>query len=93
MSENYNKKRSIEYMKNNMKNRNVSTVYTFPIKPLSIISELVKKQNYILLKQITDDKFINDDEKELFINKYHNVSYYTPEQINNENKEDLQKYI
>ena len=79
-NDDYDSKRTIEYMRNNMLNRKNRSVYSFPVNGITIMSQLVKKQNYLLLKKIADDKFFNDDDKEYFINKYLKVNYYTPEQ-------------
>ena len=91
-SKKYKKKRSIEYMKKNMKNRTEESVYELPIKGICVLSELVKKQNLKLLEKIAEDKFELDDDKETFINKYFKINYYTPE-VNKLHKEKLQKYI
>lgn len=85
-------KRTIENMRNNMLKREKKSVYKFPINGIMALSELVKKQNILLLEKIADDKFITEEEKNIFINKYSKVNFYSPE-INSIKKEQLQKYI
>ena len=45
-----------------------------------IIKEYIYEQNYELLKKIADDKYLDDEDKNKFINKYHkkNYSYFQP---------------
>lgn len=45
-----------------------------------IIKEYIYEQNYELLKKIADDKYLDDKDKNNFINKYHkeNYSYFQP---------------
>ena len=45
-----------------------------------IIKEYIYEQNYDLLKKIADDKYLDDKDKNNFINKYHkkNYSYFQP---------------
>mgnify|MGYP003969724933 FL=1 len=45
-----------------------------------IIKEYIYEQNYELLKKIADDKYLDDKDKNKFINKYHkkNYSYFQP---------------
>tara|TARA_B110000027_G_C15894794_1_gene201373 strand:- start:12 stop:284 length:273 start_codon:yes stop_codon:yes gene_type:complete len=89
---NLDEKRSIESMRNNMLKREDKSVFKFPINGIMVLSELVKKQNIILLKKIANDKFLTEEEKNCFINKYSKVNFYSPE-INNIKKENNQKYI
>ena len=85
-------KRSIENMRINMLKRENKSVYKFPINGIMIFSELVKKQNILLLEKIADDKFITEEEKNIFINKYSKVNFYSPES-NSVKKEQLKKNI
>lgn len=91
-NDDYNSKRTIEYMKKNMLNRKKKSIYKFPLTGISIMSELVKKQNLKLLTEIANDKFYDEEDKKNFVNKYLKVNYYSPEKTNIK-KENLQKYI
>lgn len=88
----YCKKRTIDYMKKNQRNKKNVSVYNLPIEGICAFTQLVKKQNLKLLKRIADDKLIHDDEKEEFINKYSKVNYFTPE-VAKLYKEEIQQYI
>lgn len=41
----------------------------------NILSRFIREQNKELLERIANDRFITDEEKEKFVNKYHKINY------------------
>tara|TARA_B100000123_G_C25473038_1_gene315687 strand:+ start:26 stop:346 length:321 start_codon:yes stop_codon:yes gene_type:complete len=74
-----NKNRTIQKMKKNKEKRDKTKNSRFPVKGIYILTELIKKQNLIILEKIADDKFNSEEEKQIFINKYNKPNYYVPD--------------
>jgi hypothetical protein len=87
------KHRKLDYMKNNMKKRNNKEKNIFPITGNYIIVELMKKQNLEFLKKIGSDMIKNDEDREIFIEKYSKLCYVVPNVIDDHRKEELQNFI
>ena len=89
----YKTKRKLGNMLNNMTKREKEKKSIFPITGIYIFSELIKKQNEETLKNIAKDKIKNEDEKEMFIDKYWKLNYQIPDIVEDHKKEEMQKYI
>ena len=89
----YKTKRKLETMRNNMNKRNEERKSVFPLNGIYLFSELIKKQNIDFLKNIANDKLLNEEEKELFIEKYSKLNYQIPEIVSDHKKEEMQKYL
>lgn len=88
-----NTKRTIQKMKKNKDKRDKSKISKFPITGMYILTELIKKQNLIILEKIADDKFNSEEEKEMFINKYNKPNYYVPDISKNMEGEKTQEIL
>ena len=88
-----NTKRTIQKMKKNKDKRDKSKISKFPITGMYILTELIKKQNLIILEKIAYDKFNSEEEKEMFINKYNKPNYYVPDISKNMEGEKTQEIL
>ena len=89
----YKHLRNINTMKENQKKREKKKPNIFPLKGEYLISMFIKEQNRIILQNIAKDKFKNQDEREMFIDKYLKPNYYIPEVTKKKKFEDLQQYV
>ena len=86
-------KRTLTTMKKNIKKEDT---IKFPISGMLIISKIIENQNLLLLKKIADEKFLNQDEKDIFIEEYNKINYHIPEIVNKMQEEyqnELQKFV
>lgn len=86
-------KRTLDKMKKNIKKQEL---IKFPVSGMLIISKIIENQNLLLLKKIADKKFLNQDEKEIFIEEYHKINYHIPEIVNKMQEDyqtELQKFV
>jgi hypothetical protein len=60
---------------------------------LSLISNMIKKQNKEFIKTYCKDNNISNEKQNELINKFIKPNYYTPLVINSSSKEELQKII
>ena len=89
----YKNLRNINTMKENQKKREKKKTSIFPLKGEYLMAMFVKEQNKRILENIAKDKFRNQDEREMFVEKYLKPNYYIPEVRQNKKYEDLQKYV
>ena len=89
----YKNLRNINTMRENQKKRERKKTSIFPLKGEYLMAMLIKEQNRIILENIAKDKFRNQDEREMFIEKYLKPNYYIPEVRQNKKYEDLQNYV
>ena len=88
-----NKKRTIHKMRKNKDKRDKTKNSKFPVSGIYILTELIKKQNLLILEKIADDKFNSEEEKEIFINKYNKPNYYVPDITKNMDGEKTQEIL
>ena len=88
-----NKKRTISKMKKNKDKRDKTKVNKFPITGIYILTEVLKKQNKIILENIADDYINSEEEKEMFIEKYSKPNYYVPDISETLEEENSQKVL
>jgi hypothetical protein len=67
-----------------------SKLYKNPF-PVSIISQIIKKQNMSTINEFCKDNNINNYKKEELIKTYIKPNYYTPYIVNSQIKENFQK--
>lgn len=92
-SEDYKNLRNINTMRENKKKREKKKTSIFPLKGEYLMAMLIKEQNRRILESIAKDKFRNQEEREMFIEKYLKPNYYIPEVRQNKKYEDLQNYV
>ena len=88
-----NKKRTISKMKKNKEKRDKTKINKFPITGIYILTELLKKQNRIILENIADDFINSEEEREIFIQKYSKPNYYVADISQTEEEEKSQKIL
>ena len=74
-----NKKRTISSMRKNKKKRDNAKTSIFPLQGIYVMSEIIRKQNLVLLDQIADEFINSEEEKETFIKQFSKPNYYVPE--------------
>ena len=74
-----NKKRTISSMRKNKKKRDNAKTSIFPLQGIYVMSEIIRKQNLVLLEQIADEFINSEEEKETFIKQFSKPNYYVPE--------------
>ena len=89
------KKRLLENMKKNMRDREIKNKNKsmFPLTQMDLFVLFIKKQNEKLLEKIAEDKIRNKEEREDFIEKYLKINYYVPEIVQDIEDELVQKNI
>lgn len=78
-SDDYKNLRNINTMRENKEKREKQKPSIFPLKGEYLMAMLIKEQNRRILEKIAKDKFRNQDEREMFIEKYLKPNYYIPE--------------
>ena len=74
-----NVKRTISSMRKNKKKRDNTKTSIFPLKGIYVMSEIIRKQNLVLLEKIADEYINSEEEKETFIKHFSKPNYYVPE--------------
>ena len=74
-----NVKRTISSMRKNKKKRDNTKTSIFPLQGIYVMSEIIRKQNLVLLEKIADEYINSEEEKETFINQFSKPNYYVPE--------------
>ncbi len=74
-----NKKRTISSMRKNKKKRDNAKTSIFPLQGIYVMSEIIRKQNLVLLELIADEFINSEEEKETFIKQFSKPNYYVPE--------------
>ena len=74
-----NVKRTISSMRKNKKKRDNTKTSIFPLKGIYVMSEIIRKQNLVLLEKIADEYINSEEEKETFIKQFSKPNYYVPE--------------
>tara|TARA_B100000963_G_C22573728_1_gene647351 strand:+ start:498 stop:818 length:321 start_codon:yes stop_codon:yes gene_type:complete len=74
-----NVKRTISSMRKNKKKRDNTKTSIFPLQGIYVMSEIIRKQNLILLEKIADEYINSEEEKETFIKQFSKPNYYVPE--------------
>ena len=88
-----NKKRTISAMKKNKTKRDKTKNSIFPLKGIYLVSELIKKQNLILLEAIAEEYINSEEEKEMFIKEYSKPNYYVPDISETDQEEKSQAVL
>lgn len=88
-----NKKRTIDKMRKNKDKRDKTKVSKFPISGIYIITELLKKQNKIILTNIAEEFINSEEEKEIFIKKYSKPNFYVADISPTMEEENSQKVL
>jgi len=74
-----NVKRTISSMRKNKKKRDNTKTSIFPLQGIYVMSEIIRKQNLVLLEKIADEYINSEEEKETFIKQFSKPNYYVPE--------------